>query len=524
MTEKKNLLKKYFFLFTAAVVFVSGCGEETLYQLSSTVPQPVPLVNNADKLISFTAVDIDKSDNFVYKSRSFDGRKTSSRQLITTWQGGGASETVILPFHTLFPRLDLNTQAVKYLSDLNGANADVKLPVMTKVRLESIVKHDNVYEPDENIYKWNVQVYLEDVNKEKIFIGSEKFSISSRKSLKMLQAMPPATFNGKVLHKVRKNTFKTRDHQKYSDMNAQDIYDEILSHSIFSSAVNVLNRSPDKVRHYARQRNEAINADRIERHWALVIGVSRYLYPRSGLSPLAFADKDAVAVADSFYNHLNWPRSRIRLLINESVRSNLVMAELQKIIKRMGERDMLTIYWSGHGFERNGDTFLACYDTMTDKTETAISMTKLRTFLEQNKVKNLLFIADTCHAGSIVTGSRGLNVVAYQNTIAPIKRPSGGSGWIYMLAAEADRQAVEDKQWGHGAFTCFLLKGLAGEADGYEGSGKCDKIITPAELRAYLRTKVPFETQKALGTAIHPLIQTNNADSRIWDINIYEKE
>ena len=92
-----------------------------------------------------------------------------------------------------------------------------------------------------------------------------------------------------------------------------------------------------------------------------------------------------------------------------------------------------------------------------------------------------------------------------------------------MLAAESDRQAVEDKQWGHGAFTYFFLKALAGEADGFEGSGKCDQIITPAELRAFLRYKVPVETQKSLGTAVHPLIQTNSANATIWDINIYEE-
>ena len=87
-----------------------------------------------------------------------------------------------------------------------------------------------------------------------------------------------------------------------------------------------------------------------------------------------------------------------------------------------------------------------------------------------------------------------------------------------MVAADADRQAIEHTSWRNGAFTHCLLKGFDGEADGFESAGLKDGIITMGELRCYLNSKMPDVTQRILGVAKRPMIATSSGDPKIWKL------
>ena len=47
-----------------------------------------------------------------------------------------------------------------------------------------------------------------------------------------------------------------------------------------------------------------------------------------------------------------------------------------------------------------------------------------------------------------------------------------------------------------------------------------DGTVTMRELRAYLSTVMPDETQRVLGVAKHPLITTSTGDPAIWDLSL----
>ena len=92
-----------------------------------------------------------------------------------------------------------------------------------------------------------------------------------------------------------------------------------------------------------------------------------------------------------------------------------------------------------------------------------------------------------------------------------------------MVGADSDRTAVEHSSWKNGAFTHCLLKGLSGEADGFESSGAKDGVVTMGELKTYMNSTMPEETHKVLGVAKHPVITTNTGDPDIWNISIQNK-
>ena len=93
-------------------------------------------------------------------------------------------------------------------------------------------------------------------------------------------------------------------------------------------------------------------------------------------------------------------------------------------------------------------------------------------------------------------------------------------GWIFMVAADTDRKAIEHSSWTNGAFTHSLVKGLSGTADGYLSAGPKDGTVTMGELRAYLNSAMPDETQKVLGVAKRPVITTSSGDPGIWDLSL----
>ena len=89
-----------------------------------------------------------------------------------------------------------------------------------------------------------------------------------------------------------------------------------------------------------------------------------------------------------------------------------------------------------------------------------------------------------------------------------------------MVGAETDRHAVENSSWSNGAFTHCLIDGILGKADGFESIGPQDGIVTMGELRAYLNTVMPDETQRILGVAKRPLITTTTGDPSIWGLSL----
>ena len=259
-------------------------------------------------------------------------------------------------------------------------------------------------------------------------------------------------------------------------------------------------------------------------NWALIIGISKYRYSgQNGLSNLIFADDDAKAFARSLHN-LGWSDSHIKLLVNEQASQRNIMIALESWLTKAGPNDQVVLFWAGHGFPDPQDpekVYFACYDTDINIPATGYRMDKVRAALEERKAKNVILLADTCHAGKLITrgdGNRGISIVPNINKMA--REQKVPKGWIFMVGADTDRQAIEHTSWTNGAFTHSLIKGLSGEADGFQSAGAKDGVVTMGELKDYMKTSMPDETQKVLGVAKHPVITTSTGDPDIWKLTL----
>ncbi|MCJ7617637.1 MAG: caspase family protein [Desulfobacterales bacterium] len=256
--------------------------------------------------------------------------------------------------------------------------------------------------------------------------------------------------------------------------------------------------------------------------WAIVIGISIYQYAgQNGLTNLIFADDDAKAFARSLRN-LGWSESHIKLITNEEATQRNIMIALESWLSKAGPNDQIILFWAGHGFPDPEDpekVYFAGYDTDISIPATGYRMDRVRVALEERKSKNVILFADTCHAGKLIT--RGARAISIVPKIDKMKRENKiPKGWIFMVGADTDRQAIEHTSWSNGAFTYSLINGLSGKADGFQSAGAKDGIVTMGELKEYMNTAMPDETQKVLGVAKRPIITTSTGDPDIWDLTL----
>lgn len=259
--------------------------------------------------------------------------------------------------------------------------------------------------------------------------------------------------------------------------------------------------------------------------WAVVIGISQYEHSgKNGLENLLYADDDAQGFVKALKDH-GWKENHIKLLTNSQATKTNIQGVLEGWLRKAGKDDLIVLYWSGHGVphpDNPDEVYFACHDTDLIKPWTGLRMDRVRKALEERNVRNVIVLADTCHAGKLITrGDKGVSIQPYvEHLRSKNKTPEG---WIFLVSADTDRKALELSSLKNGVFTSVLLEALRGAADGYEGAGKKDNIITMGEVRAYLRNVMPSKSKKVMGITRHPVITTNTGDPTIWDISFKGK-
>jgi len=255
------------------------------------------------------------------------------------------------------------------------------------------------------------------------------------------------------------------------------------------------------------------------RYYAVCIGLSEFLDPE--IPALPFGAKDAEDVSTVLQNRGGIRKDCMRLLTDAEATKTNIEAALEGFLSKAGPNDVIILYWSGHGFpepDNPKNVYFACYDTYLRKPFTGYRMDKVRQSLKEKGSAATLVIADTCHAGNIVT--RGLEVGAREIGIMPAINEMKSSqtvpeGMAFLAGADTDRKAVEISSWSNGAFTHIMLKGLNGAADGFEGSGPKDGTVTFGELKTFMATELPSETERILGKAIRPVVAVTSGSQNI---------
>jgi hypothetical protein len=237
---------------------------------------------------------------------------------------------------------------------------------------------------------------------------------------------------------------------------------------------------------------ETFASPRIDKRWAVVIGVGEY--ESDDIPDLEYAPNDARAVRDFLMSDAAGPFDQVLYLENGQATGAAMREALFVFLQQADWDDLVVIYYAGHGAPDPGrpdNLYLLPTDTDLNRlAATGFPMWDVKTALRrQIAAERVLVIADACHsagtADAAAVGGGDTNQIAggFQQLFTPSRR-------LMLTAADTNEFSLEDARWGgHGVFTHFLLDGLRGAGD-RDGNG----IVTVTELYEHVSGQVRSAT------------------------------
>lgn len=231
-----------------------------------------------------------------------------------------------------------------------------------------------------------------------------------------------------------------------------------------------------------------------QKKYLVCIGINSY----HELPSLRAAAEDAILVNDA-YSSLFPKTTASVLILNEDATKQNVLATLERVANQSEEGDQVVLFYSGHGFTKDGIGYLAPTDTDAANIEhTALSMLDVGKLFSKMKAKQKLMLVDSCYAGAFGLFTRGLRPIeTFENLLI-------GTGEVVITAGTELQAVVDNTEFGHGLFTYYLVEGMRGEAD-TDG----DRLITVTDLFAYVRRRLVEATRES-GFAQTPAMHARN--------------
>ena len=260
-------------------------------------------------------------------------------------------------------------------------------------------------------------------------------------------------------------------------------------------ARTVLPGTRDSVRVVARDGNgrstTVVAAPRIDRRWAVVIGIGEYRDPL--IADLDYAANDARAIHEFLRSDAAGPfeEENILLLTDAQATGQAMREALFVFLQQADWDDLVFIYFAGHGApdpSRPDNLYLLPADADVNAlASTGFPMWDVKTALRrQISAERVIVVADACHSAGTSEGAEGSNPIgaSFADLFSPSRR-------LTLTAADMNELSYEDTKWGggHGIFTHFILEGLKGSAD-----GNGDGIVTFVEVAGFVKERVSGET------------------------------
>lgn len=266
--------------------------------------------------------------------------------------------------------------------------------------------------------------------------------------------------------------------------------------------------------------------------YALCIGTSNYTGEKLDLR---YPDKDAAAMAEAIRSagtELFVKNIQVRLLQSKSAtpegissKAN-INAVLQAIADTAKPKDILLIYFSGHGVNygpaESSQFYYLTKDIASEdlsdpeiRNNFAISSNELTNWIRKIKARKRVMIFDACNSGKVVEDFANIE----QKDLSPdqiraFDRMKDRTGMFILTGSAADKVSYEASQYGQGLLTYSLLEGMSGPA--FNVGTRVDVM----QLFQYSRDRVP-ELAKGIGGIQVPMLSfpVNGASFDIGVLN-----
>ncbi|MCX8473215.1 MAG: caspase family protein, partial [Sediminibacterium sp.] len=256
-------------------------------------------------------------------------------------------------------------------------------------------------------------------------------------------------------------------------------------------------------------KNIPINVTKNPNKYALIIGNEDYSSRQTNLqkeSNVPFAINDAKTFKDYCLQTLGIEEENIFFLFNATAGEMAAKIELvTEIIKRLGNKSELIVYYAGHGFpdDKSKAAYLIPVDVNVNNLASAIKLSDFYQKLSKTNAKKITVFLDACFTGGareegLIAGARGIKIVPNEDALS--------GNLVVFSATTNDQSALPYRAKQHGIFTYFLLKALQ------NSQGK----INFANLEEYLKEQVTIQSLKVNAKAQDPSIRCSNTIKNIY--------
>ncbi len=280
--------------------------------------------------------------------------------------------------------------------------------------------------------------------------------------------------------------------------------------------------------------------------YALLIGVNDYKHNNDlaldakdgekwfSLSDLLYCSADMSGLRDALVEGKFASKDDIVLLTSDSKDADFqpklrnINIQLHSLLGKLTENDSVLIAFAGHGIRvpvRKGDSRfdqylcpmdaeLACdTDSGSYRVDTLLKRSDLDEQLQTSKAKVKILIMDACRSlpensdKDLLAKARSagkldqapLSVSELKSFSAgELSNASKAEGLFRLESCREGQKALEEPDYKHGIYSHFMIEGLKGKADGFDGSKK-DGKITLNELYLYVRDKTIADVAKRSG-------------------------
>jgi WD40 repeat protein len=217
--------------------------------------------------------------------------------------------------------------------------------------------------------------------------------------------------------------------------------------------------------------------------YVLAVGVSMYQDPDMRLD---LAAKDALDFGAAWNEQKGrlYSGVEVRALTDAQATKGNILDGLEWLQRQVTDKDIAVLFFAGHGInDSTGVFYFLPVDADLEKLKrTAISQSDITSTVATLAGKVLVFM-DACHSGNLMGKVKRRGVVVVSSVINELA--SAENGAVVFSSATGRQYALENMEWGNGAFTKGVVEGLRGKAD-YKSTGR----ITVNMLDLYVSERV----------------------------------
>jgi WD40 repeat protein len=217
--------------------------------------------------------------------------------------------------------------------------------------------------------------------------------------------------------------------------------------------------------------------------YVLAVGVSAYQDPDMRLNLAAKDALDFGAVWKDQHGRL-YSGVELKTLTDAQASKGNILDGLEWLQRQTTAKDIAVLFFAGHGInDTTGVFYFLPVDAELEKIKrTGISQADITATVAGIAGKVLVFM-DACHSGNLMGKLQRRGVVVVSAVLNELS--SAENGAVVFSAATGRQYALENAEWGNGAFTKGVVEGIRGKAD-YTSTGR----ITVNMLDLYVSERV----------------------------------